>query len=260
MLTRIRRPPSPALVISTIALVVAVGGGSFALATAGRKDKKIVKRVANQQITRRAPALSVKHARTADNAGHASTADNAVHAVNADNANDAGHASTADNAMHASTADNADQAMTANTAKSADHANSADTATNAQNATNADSANNANDLDGLDSSAFLRSDSRGVAEAGARVTDNGTVEGLFNRNGGPPTVTHTANSGVYTISFPNTSVNVNFDIIEASLTGAPGEVAVNSVNGNPIVQTFNSAGAAADKGFTMVVFPASFSG
>jgi len=62
VLSRIRRLPSPALVISVIALIVAVGGGSVAIAlTDNQKDKKI----ANAQITKRAPGLSVKHANSA---------------------------------------------------------------------------------------------------------------------------------------------------------------------------------------------------
>jgi hypothetical protein len=69
MLTRIRRLPSPALVISAIALIVAVGGGTFAFAISDNaKDKKIARKQANKQITKRAPGLSVNHASTADNA------------------------------------------------------------------------------------------------------------------------------------------------------------------------------------------------
>jgi len=64
MLSRIRRLPSPALVISAIALIVAVGGGTAAIAlTDNQKDKRIAKKVANKQITKRAPGLSVKNAR-----------------------------------------------------------------------------------------------------------------------------------------------------------------------------------------------------
>jgi hypothetical protein len=50
-------------------LILAVGGGSFALAITDKKsDKKIAKKVANKQITKRAPNLSVNHAKSADNA------------------------------------------------------------------------------------------------------------------------------------------------------------------------------------------------
>jgi hypothetical protein len=118
MIGRIRRLPSPALVISAIALIFAIGGGTFAIASSDNaKDKKI----ANQQITKRAPGLSVNHANSADSA---TTATNAGHASSADSA------TTATNAGHASSTD------------------SATTATNATNASHADSADNANLLDG----------------------------------------------------------------------------------------------------------------
>jgi hypothetical protein len=64
MLNRIRRMPSPALVISIIALVVAVGGGTYAIALNKHDTKKIV----NKQIEKKAPKLSVKHAEKADKA------------------------------------------------------------------------------------------------------------------------------------------------------------------------------------------------
>jgi hypothetical protein len=65
MLNRIRRMPSPALVISVIALVVAVGGGSYAIAALTNHD---VKKIVNKQIKRKAPKLSVKRAEKADKA------------------------------------------------------------------------------------------------------------------------------------------------------------------------------------------------
>jgi hypothetical protein len=208
MPAKTRRLPSPALIVSMLALVVAIGGGSFALATStATKEKKIAKRVAKQLIHRKAPGLSVNHARSADMATHAISADQATHA---------------------------------------DSATTADSATNAA---------NADQLDNLDSSQLLRSSSRGVGLTGARVTGTGTVLSYFNRNGGVPVVTHTANSGVYTLSFPGTPVNVNFEILQATIAGGPGEVAVSSVNGNAIVQTFNSNGTAADRQFTLTVLP-----
>ncbi len=82
MLTRIKRLPSPALVISAIALIVAVGGGTFAIAAiTNPKVKRISKRQANKQIRKKAPGLSVLHAQSADtatNADHATTADKAT--------------------------------------------------------------------------------------------------------------------------------------------------------------------------------------
>ena len=78
MLKRIRRLPSPALVISVSALVLAIGGSAVALApNDNAKDKKIAKKVANKLITKRAKNLTVSHASTADSATHASTADSA---------------------------------------------------------------------------------------------------------------------------------------------------------------------------------------
>jgi hypothetical protein len=64
MLRRIRRLPSPALVLSAIALIVAVGGGTFAIASSSKK-------LVNKQITKRAPGLSVRHATSADAATNA---------------------------------------------------------------------------------------------------------------------------------------------------------------------------------------------
>jgi hypothetical protein len=65
VLRRIRRLPSPALVISAVALIVAIGGGTFAIAAGDNsKDRKI----ANNVVSRRAPNLSVNHANTADSA------------------------------------------------------------------------------------------------------------------------------------------------------------------------------------------------
>jgi hypothetical protein len=74
MLSTIRRLPSPALVISAIALLVAVGGGSYAIASLNSGTvKKIATRAAKKQIRLKAPRLSVKHAGTADNATNATT-------------------------------------------------------------------------------------------------------------------------------------------------------------------------------------------
>jgi hypothetical protein len=72
MLRRIRRLPSPALVIAAIALALSIGGGTFAIAALSHHDKKIVKKiskkVANKQIKKKAPTLSVKHATSTSNA------------------------------------------------------------------------------------------------------------------------------------------------------------------------------------------------
>src|SRR5436309_2679160 len=114
MLARIRRLPSPALVISAIALVFAVGGGAFAIASSdNKKDKKIAKKIANKQIEKKAPNLSVKHAKKANHAkkakiaGNATNADHATSADSATSATDASHATSADSATTATSADSA---------------------------------------------------------------------------------------------------------------------------------------------------------
>src|SRR6476659_8907530 len=66
---RIRSHLTYANVISTLALFAALGGGSFAIASLSGSDKKVVKRIANKQITKRAPRLSVKQATNADKLG-----------------------------------------------------------------------------------------------------------------------------------------------------------------------------------------------
>ena len=76
-MSRLKRP-SHSTVAAYLALFIALGGGSFALAALSGKEKKVVKRLANAQITKRAPNLSVKEAGAAD------TAANAEHAGSAD--------------------------------------------------------------------------------------------------------------------------------------------------------------------------------
>ena len=80
-------------ITATLALFVALGGGSFAVAALSGQEKKVVKKIvkkqANQRITARAPDLSVKHAASADratNADQASSAGSATNATDAENA------------------------------------------------------------------------------------------------------------------------------------------------------------------------------
>jgi hypothetical protein len=94
MLKRISRLPNPALVISLIALFMALGGTSYAADKViltkhndAKADKKLVKKLA--------PTLSVKHAKTANTA---TSAANANHATTADSATNATNATTAANA------------------------------------------------------------------------------------------------------------------------------------------------------------------
>ena len=94
MITRIRSLPSPALVIAAIALIVAVGGGTFAIASGGDSH---IKKIADKEIKKKAPDLSVKKAKTAKEADHATSADSAT---KADSATTAGTANAAFNGFH----------------------------------------------------------------------------------------------------------------------------------------------------------------
>jgi hypothetical protein len=139
MLTRFKRLPSPALVLSALALIAAIGGGTFAVASSSDndRDKRIAKNIANRQISQRAPSLSVGHASTADSATdahHATHADRATHATHAETATDAHHATHAERATHASHADTAANADSATNASHADTATNAITAAKAANA------------------------------------------------------------------------------------------------------------------------------
>jgi hypothetical protein len=102
MFERRFRLPSPALVISMVALSLVLGGTAVA-ATATHGDKKADTKL----IKKLAPTLSVKHAKSANsatNAVNATTAANATHATSADSAT---NATNATNATHADTATNA---------------------------------------------------------------------------------------------------------------------------------------------------------
>lgn len=83
MLSKWRRQVSPSLVISILALIVAVGGGSLAYAALSQKK---VKQITNKQITKRAAKLKVLRAQTAGRADSAGSADTATSATNATNA------------------------------------------------------------------------------------------------------------------------------------------------------------------------------
>lgn len=102
MFKRRFRLPSPALVISLIALSLVLGGTAVAASTAKHKDKKADTKL----VKKLAPSLSVKHAKTANsatNATHATSADSATNATNATHATTATSATNATNATNANT-------------------------------------------------------------------------------------------------------------------------------------------------------------
>jgi hypothetical protein len=134
MLSRIRRLPSPALIIASIALVFAIAGGigyaaskingkrikAHSIAAGKLKDHTLTGR---QMKSKSIPGgklkpntvtgLQVKESTlgkvpSAAEADHATNADNAAHATNADHAVNADHATSADQATNASTLNGAD--------------------------------------------------------------------------------------------------------------------------------------------------------
>lgn len=87
---RTRRPQSPATALAVLALIVAVGGGSYAAASSHhalspKAIRRLATKIANRQITKRAAGLSVAHAGTADSATTAAglTPPEPVHLVGA---------------------------------------------------------------------------------------------------------------------------------------------------------------------------------
>lgn len=79
MFKRRLRLPSPALVISMVALSLVLGGTAVAARTAAPSDAKAVKAL----IEKIAPTLSVKYAKTTSSASTAANATNATNATNA---------------------------------------------------------------------------------------------------------------------------------------------------------------------------------
>ena len=75
------RKPSPAMVVSIIALVFALAGSAAAgvatISVLSKKEKKQTRNIANSEIDKRAPGLSVASAQSAANATNATNATNA---------------------------------------------------------------------------------------------------------------------------------------------------------------------------------------
>jgi hypothetical protein len=87
------------------------------------------------------------------------------------------------------------------------------------------------------------------------VTGTGTVTAHFNRFGGAPTVSHTAGTGSYTITFPGLEGKLfNSQVIHMATLLSGGEIRASSAGGNPVVLTADSAGAAADRSFYYTVY------
>jgi hypothetical protein len=87
------------------------------------------------------------------------------------------------------------------------------------------------------------------------------VVNWFNRRGGIPTVTHTPMSGRYIVTFPGSSFDINTNVVPvATLVSSTGEISVDTFGGGIVVDTFTSAGAAADVDLSLVVFDSSTTG
>jgi hypothetical protein len=90
--------PSPGMLVGVLALVAAVVGTAVAgpTATTSKLGKKKVVKIADQEINKLAPGLSVAHAESANTANTATSADNADSANSAVSAQSALSANTAD--------------------------------------------------------------------------------------------------------------------------------------------------------------------
>jgi len=215
----LKHRPSPAMAVAFIALLAAVSGTAVALPGKNTVDSGDIRKGA------------VKRGDVARNAVNGGKIANGS-VTGADTRDD----SLTGTDVQESSLGTVPSANTANTANSAPQAGNADR------------------LDNRDSSDFLPAQSFGVALAGANVSSTGTLNAWFNRFGGEPTVTRTE-EGRYELVFPGLEGQLfNSEAIHmATLLGA-GEIRASSLNGNPLVFTSNSAGAAADASFYYTAF------
>lgn len=90
--------------------------------------------------------------------------------------------------------------------------------------------------------------------AGASVDADGTLLRWFNRKGGAPTV-EKLGVGQYKLTFPGLVglAAYNNSVVNVSLVQS-GQIYRTSYDGNPGVQTTDSAGTAADRPFDLVIF------
>ena len=104
---------------------------------------------------------------------------------------------------------------------------------------------------------FIVKTAIGGPVASVNVDADGTVRRSFNRFGGDPTVSHTAGSGTYTVTFPGLEGQVAFSnaiAIAALNASTAGVIRRSSSGGNAFIQTFDTAGVLTDKMFELVVF------
>jgi hypothetical protein len=235
--------PSPAMAVAFAALLVALGGTSYAAFGPFKGDQIIRKhslsgnRLKNHTVTGQQINISslpkVPSAASADNAGHATNADNAGHATNADNA---GHATNADNAGHATNADNAGQAV------------------NAGHAVNADQLGGvaASGYQGKSRWALVQGDGTVLLQSGG-ITDTKGSTGFYflnfgsNIEGRPISVTNWNSAG----GAPSTAVcgNGGSGVGDASCIGS----GIPNDGNHLFVETNNTSGSLADHQFYVIV-------
>jgi hypothetical protein len=217
------RKPSPALVISIIALFLSLGGTSYAAITLPAKSVG-TKQLKNAAVT----SVKIKNG-----------------AVTASKINSSG--------LKVASATHADSATTATTAT---------TATNATNATTAATATTASGVvaGAITDSAFSGTGAGAVAEAGGTVTVAGTTPSFttqFNRLGGAMTVTR-SNVGFYEVNIPGLPyTDFREHIALATVIWGTGAIVAttHSIAGHLVVMTFNGAGTSTDPaGFQFVVY------
>lgn len=182
-------PPSPALVVSILALIVALGGTSYAAVTRPR-DSVGTRQLKNGAVT----GAKIKRGAVTGKAiknGAVTGAKVAAGSLTGRQINtstlglvpNATHASTADSATHASTADNATHASTADSATHASSADSATHASTADNATHASSADNASALGGLTANQFVEGGGVDVSGRATLIEGDGGLQHIVTVTG-----------------------------------------------------------------------------
>jgi hypothetical protein len=198
--------PSPSMVVSLIALVIAASGTAMAASKLVSGDRLIRKgSLSGNRL--RSHTLSGRQI----NLAGLGAVPNAAHAATADNATNANHAVSADTATNATKADHANNADNATSASSATQADNANHANNADHTTLSDSATDAGNLGGLPPSAYQRTCQDGAVAATVYVKGSASfpssytssappLQEQFNCTGGIVEVKRTG-TGVYHVHF-----------------------------------------------------------
>jgi hypothetical protein len=107
---------------------------------------------------------------------------------------------------------------------------------------------NADRVDGLHAVSFGR--------AGVDVLANGNLGQWFNRGGGAPSI-EKAGTGLYRITIPGKSFNINSNFVGSVTLTDLGFGTINSIGGTRVqVQTYDASGVAADRHFQVIVWDA----